>query len=143
MPLTTSLQNLYSNKCFIKVWFVAISTYCSSRVPFFTNNALHLQVMVIFLKQHFFFLCGLPVFSTELALQSCFCNHSCIQKFFSCKKYLLQQSIKVLILCITAQIMSMFKAQKEKYNVKPLNQHLSIIYLTVTEKQEGNELSFF
>lgn len=93
MPLTTSLQNLYSNKCLIKVWFVAMSTYCSSRVPFSTNNVLHLQVMVIFLKQHFFFLCGLPVFSTEFALQSCFCNHSCIQKFFSSKKYLLQQSI--------------------------------------------------
>ena len=92
MPLSTSMQNLYSNKCLIRVWFVAISTYCSSTVPFSTNNVLHLQVMVIFPKQHFFFLCGLPVFSTEFTLQSCFCNHSCIQKFFFCKKDLLQQS---------------------------------------------------
>lgn len=61
-------------------------------VPYSTNNVLHLQVMLIFLKQHFFFLCGLPVFSPENALKSCFCNHSCIQKFFFCKKELLQQS---------------------------------------------------
>lgn len=92
MPLSTSLQYLYSNKCLIRVWFVAISTYCSSRVSFSTNNVLHLQVMVIFLKQQFLFLSGLPVFSTEFVLQSCFCNHSCIQKFLFCKKDLLQQS---------------------------------------------------
>ena len=95
--------NFYSKECLIRVWFVDISTYWSSRVPFSKNNVLHLQVILIFLKKDFFFLTGIPVFITKSTLKSCFCKHSCIQKVFSCKKDLLQQSNnQVLILCITA-----------------------------------------
>lgn len=94
---------------------------------FSTNNVLHLQVMFIFLKQHSFFFCGLPVFSTEFALQSCFCNHSCIQKIFFCMKELLQQSnnqsFDTLYYCLEYQCVQRSKGKVKCKTFKTTSVH--------------------